>query len=237
LLVTSEHKKANFLAAIQIITQGHIDNQALLANLSQMFDLDLAVGVQLDAVGRWIGPSRDLEEPLTGVYFSFDTPGLGLDQGQIFGPYSPTEGLVQLDDDHYRFYLRFTAAANQWNGTLSDAAAIYTKFFGQIGMQAIVQDNQDMTEYVGAVGAFPDATIQALFLEGYLDLKPEGVGVSYIVPSVPKTPFFGLDDNTSTVGGLDVGSWATFPAPRTPYEFGFDFGANVGGLDVGVIQP
>ncbi|MGC7970039.1 DUF2612 domain-containing protein, partial [Salmonella enterica] len=66
------------------------------------FDLDQAIGVQLDAVGEWVGISRNITVPLAGVYFSFDIAGLGFDQGVWKGPFDPDTGLTTLDDDTYR---------------------------------------------------------------------------------------------------------------------------------------
>ncbi|MGV8597866.1 DUF2612 domain-containing protein, partial [Pseudomonas aeruginosa] len=55
-IITSYHKhKPKFYDHISLITQPLIDVQNATAKLIDDFDLDTAVGKQLDAVGLWVG--------------------------------------------------------------------------------------------------------------------------------------------------------------------------------------
>ena len=65
------------------------------------FDIDEAIGVQLDILGKWIGRTRVVSQPISGIYFSFDTDGLGFDQGVWQGPYDPDAGFTNLSDETY----------------------------------------------------------------------------------------------------------------------------------------
>lgn len=59
-LVTSEHnQKPKYMAMIAVDVQGYVDNQALCATFPALFDLDLAVGQQLEFLGAWVGLSRN----------------------------------------------------------------------------------------------------------------------------------------------------------------------------------
>lgn len=209
-LITSRHSnKAKFVATVALGVQGYADAQAVLNSMVDEFDIDHAVGVQLDAIGVRVGASRYLQEPLTNVYFSLDTPGLGLDQGTWLGPFDPTTGLVALPDDTYRLLLKAVIAANQWDGTIPGAYVVYQQLFDALGAQIIIFDNQDMTMTIGYVGAPPSAVVRALLTGGLLALKPATVGIrGYVTPSVPGTPFFGLDCQNDVIAGLDTGSWA-----------------------------
>ena len=130
-LVTSEHSdKPRFMATLSAVAQCFVDLQNGLIDIPDEFDLDNAVGVQLDAVGLWVGISRKVNTPLAGVYFSFDTAGLGFDQGVWQGPFDPTTGVTSLDDDTYRLLLRAKIGANHWDGTLGTSAAILNAIFG-----------------------------------------------------------------------------------------------------------
>lgn len=130
-LVTSEHSdKPRFMATLSAVAQCFVDLQNGLIDIPDEFDLDNAVGVQLDAVGLWVGISRKVNTPLAGVYFSFDTSGLGFDQGVWQGPFDPTTGVTSLDDDTYRLLLRAKIGANHWDGTLGTSAAILNAIFG-----------------------------------------------------------------------------------------------------------
>jgi len=73
-LITSEHnQKPNFVAVVSAFVQGFADETATISSIIGLYDLDTAVGSQLDTIGLWVGQSRDLLEPISGVYFSFDT--------------------------------------------------------------------------------------------------------------------------------------------------------------------
>ena len=208
-LITSEHaSKPKFMAMVSVLAQWAADRQNMLASIPGLFDVDNAVGQQQDMTGQWIGQSRNLSEPLTGVYFSFDTASVGFDQGTWLGPYDPTTGLVSLPDEAYRILLYAVIAANNWDGTVPGAYTAWNTIFEPLGYQILIQDNQDMTMNIVLVGPAPDAVTLALFTGGYLSLVPAGVAVNfYYVQSVPGAPIFGFDLENSTISGFDVGGW------------------------------
>ena len=208
-LVTNEHSLPKFLAIINALTQPFIDLQNQLNQFPQLFDVDQAVGDQLDIVGQWVGVSRNLQIPLTGVYFSLDIAGVGLDQGTIFGPYDPTTQLDVLPDDSFRQLIYAAIANNQWDGTIPNAYSFMEQVFP--GNTFFIQDNQDMSMLIGVVGSAPlNAVTYALLTGGYLKLQPAGVEINgYVTASVQGAPLFGLDVENSIVSGLDVGCIAT----------------------------
>ena len=211
-LITSEHALApNFVSVINTLTQGSADEQVVLQAMPQGYDLDTAVGVQLDSVGLWIGKTRAVSEPITDVYFAFDTVGLGFDQGTWFGPFNPISEIVLLPDDAFRTLLRASAAANAWNGSIPDAYRVWDIFFAGTGFTIGIVDNQDMTMDLVLFGPAPDALTLALLEGGYLNLVPAGVGVAhYIIPSVPDSPLFGFGLDNSAIAGFGTGVWADY---------------------------
>jgi len=214
-LITSEHQSApNFMAMVSLLAQWAVDRQNMLASIPGLYDIDDAVGSQLDAVGLWVGASRNLSVPLTNVYFSLDIAGLGLDQGVIQGPFDPTTGLVSLPDAQYRILLYATIAANNWDGTIPGAYTAWNTIFEPLGYSILIQDYQNRTMGIALIGPTPDAVTLALFKGGYLNLIPAGVGVAfYFQQSVPGVPVFGLDAENSSVAGLDVGALALIVGP------------------------
>ncbi|KVE40084.1 DUF2612 domain-containing protein [Burkholderia sp. BDU5] len=207
-LITSEHRdKPRFAATVAAVVQPLVDQMNLLASMPGKFDLDVAVGDQLDAVGQWVGVSRRIRTPLTGIYFSFDIAGLGFDQGIWKGPFDPDTGLTVLDDDTYRLVIRAKIGANHWDGTLASSAAILNSIFGS-GTHVFIEDHQDMSMTIGISGKVPSAVFLALLAGGYIPLKPEGVHVNYtIVTTVDGAPLFGFDMENAYVSGFDVGAW------------------------------
>ena len=72
-LVTDEHKdKPRYIQTVSFTTQGFADQKALCDISYLLYDLDNAVGSQLDAVGIWVGLSRFIALDV-GQYFSWDT--------------------------------------------------------------------------------------------------------------------------------------------------------------------
>lgn len=210
-LPTSEYRnQPNFMAVLAALIQGQADNIALLQNMYASFDLDVAVGVQEDVLGQWIGVSRYIEVPLTGVYFSFDTLGLGFDQGTWWNPDEPLDALTTLPDDAYRTLLKARVVANQWNGSIPNAYEAWDTLFAGTGTSILIQDNDNMSMTYALTGPIPDALTLALFEGGYLNLKPAGVRIDdFVTPSVPDTPYFGFDVENLSIAGFDVGAWGT----------------------------
>lgn len=195
-LITSEHnQRPNFMKMIDVTTQGAVDAQNLCATFPAIFDIDLAVGQQLDMLGTWIGASRNLAQPL------------------------PPDGITVLPDGPYHTLLQAVIAANHWDGTVPGLYSIWGAVFGSepygeggygLGtygtFTVLVQDNQDMTMFVVLVFSNFDETELALLTNGYFDLVPAGVQLlGYFQPVDTTKPVFGLDVDNGQIGGLDSG--------------------------------
>lgn len=209
-LITSEHnQKQKFMDMLSAVFQPLADGIDLSYVLSQSFDLDVAVGVQLDIVGLWIGRTRDLQVPIAGVYFTYNIgPGFGV--GIYKGPFDPVTGLVKLPDAQYRLLLKATASRNQWNGSIPGAYAAYEILFAGTPFEVLIYDYQDMTMSFALIGGLPDAITRALFTGGYLSLRPDGVGVrDYIVPGTTG-PVFAYNNTMGNpnLAGFNVGAYA-----------------------------
>lgn len=178
-LVIPEHaNKPKFMAVVELVAQAFADIQAVADAMPGLFDLDVAVGDQLDKVGQWIGRTRSILIPISDTYFQFDTVGAGWDEGVWFGTGSPTANILELDDQHYRTLLLAVAIANQWDGTIPAAYAAWDRLFGPYGYTVGITDNQDMTMGMILIGPTPDTVTKALFEGGYLSLKPSGVEIT-----------------------------------------------------------
>lgn len=214
-LVTSEHKnKPKFQAMMEASLGPIVRIQDLVKSFPALFDVDDAVGIWLDTVGLWVGVSRFVSTPLTGIYFEWDgTAMVGWNSGIWQGEFSPTSGLTELPDDVYRTLIKAKIAANSWDGSIPNAYDIWeTVFTNNI---IVIQDNQDMTMTIGIVGPPLDALTQALIIGGYIPLKPEGVGVNFYAIPVDDAPIFAWDSLPDGLGmaGWDVGSWANLIEP------------------------
>lgn len=209
-LVTSEHSKAlNFIATISALTAPFVDLTTTLLSMKTLCtDVDTAVGSQLDVIGQWVGFSRKLSVPIPDVFFSWDTVGLGWEEGSWRGPYEPSAGIVTLDDETYRAVLKGRIGSNYWDGSAKDLNDISTTAMASLGVISFVIDNFDMSVTIYILGT-PGAALVELMKRGVIPPKPAGVRVAgYILASTPGAPFFALDTYTTpTVAGLDFGSF------------------------------
>lgn len=183
-LITSEHAdKPLFIAVVSLLVQQAVDNQAVLQQMQTLFDLDTAVGTQLDAIGIWVGFSR-----------------------YVF--VNPTLGTITLDDSDYRTLLRARILRNHWDGTNSQLQVILANIFPGTGITMFAIDNQDMSMDIFITAGTLTPTQIALIESGLLIPRPEGVliaGYAYLTG-----PLFGLDFENAAIAGLDVGEFINF---------------------------
>ena len=78
-LITNYHAtKPLFFQHVDLSTRPFLDTSTTLNRLVTAFDIDNAVGVQLDILGEWIGRSRYVAVPISGIFFAWDTEGLAM---------------------------------------------------------------------------------------------------------------------------------------------------------------
>lgn len=211
-LITPYHRgRPKYRQTVGAVVEPVADAQAVLSDLSLIFDLDAAIGVQLDHVGEWVGRSRYVNIPLASVWFSFDTEGLGWDHGIWKGEFDPDTGLYALDDETYRSLLKLKIIANQWDGTIESIREPMERFFSGDGVYMYIEDRFDMSMIFGVSGRRPNAAFLALLTGGYIPIKPEGVQALYLTTSVEDAPIFGFDVDNEYIGGWDHGSWGVPP--------------------------
>ncbi len=152
-LVTSEHSnKPNFMGWLTANLQMVEDNTIAAASMIGAFDVNTAIGNQLDVVGLIVGQPRNIGVPITGAS-------------------------SVLDDDHYRLVLKARTARNNWDGTIPSIYEIWNNAFPVEPLQLI--DNQDMTMQA-IITNLTDIVSQELVTAGFVIPQPIGVGLSII---------------------------------------------------------
>jgi len=179
-LITSEYQNTNqFLLWLRSTLQIFADAFQCLCSVDSSFDLDIAVGAQLDVLGLLVGASRTVGfQPSAGV--------------------SPT-----LDDVTYRILLRAKIAQNQWNGQIPSLYSLWSQLFP--GGTIALQDNQNMTATIFLTGSF-SSIIEDLIVNGYIIPRPEAVLYNYVFSTT--LPAFGFDQNNAFIAGFDIGHFA-----------------------------
>jgi hypothetical protein len=202
--------KPDFMNTVALTLQPLADALTQISLIPSLYDLDTAVGAQLDTVGEWVQASRFIQTPATGVYFAFDTGGVGFNQGTWLGPYDPTTALTRLGDDTYRNVIRAQIAANGWDGSLTGLYAAWNNIFAGSSARILIQDIGGMHMLYALYGDAPDAITLALFTQGLFATKPAAVQIdAFVTPSVASTPFFGFGVTNSVIAGFNAGAWGT----------------------------
>jgi hypothetical protein len=134
--------KPDLAAAISSPVGALANAQAFLRILPEQFDVDAAIGAQLDIVGLWVGISRQIPEPVSDPWFRFDDVLRGFDTGfwQVQGIADNTF-LASLDDVSYRRLIQAKILANNWNGTRPTAEAVLNTYFINPATLIWIQDN------------------------------------------------------------------------------------------------
>lgn len=166
-LITSQHiVQPNFnawlAAALNIVN----DDMTMTTGLPSNFDIDAAVGIQLDLIGVLVGRSRILNF-------------------QLADGSSPI-----LDDAHYLLALKAKIAQNQWDGTIPQIYNIWNSLLPNNALQII--DNQDMT-MVASISGQLDIVTTEMIAAKYIIPKPMGVGISILgVSTAAGTQYMGI---------------------------------------------
>lgn len=203
-LITNLHAdKPKFKATVTLGCEGSTAMQSVYQKMLAAFDLDTAIGAQLDIIGQWVGEPRFLQVPIEGVYFTYnDTPQTGWQAGVWKGRYESTVSLTRLPDPDYRQLIRAKIVANSWDGSIPGAYAAWKIAFPSSFI--MIQDNQDMSMDMTIVSFELSSLMKAVITGGLLPLKPEGVRVNY---TFIDDFIFAWDNLTPPYAGFDVGSW------------------------------
>ncbi|MBD8451891.1 DUF2612 domain-containing protein [Serratia rubidaea] len=181
-LIPSYHLSApKFTETATAITDALIGSQAATDAVRNSFNIDTAVGAQLDIIGLWVGRGRRILAPIGDYFFSFDIPGLGFDEGTWKGRFDTGEGYIDLDDETYRTILRAKIGANNWDGTTETLPDILNAIYPNGDVAITFTDNQDMTMTITVTGENIPVLTKEVIRQGYLAVKPMGITVNYEV--------------------------------------------------------
>jgi hypothetical protein len=153
-LITSEHQNKPKFTAWLTAALSKIDDGAILANeLNTHFDIDDAIGNQLDILGDIVGVKRTLS-------------------------FQPTDGTSPiLDDDTYRLVIQAKILRNRWDGTIPQMYELWNSIFP--GTRLGIQDNQDMSADI-TISLFSRLQ-KDLTTNGYIIPKPQAVKLNVIL--------------------------------------------------------
>jgi hypothetical protein len=154
-LITSEHiNKPKYKAWMTVLLTPFIDIINLNDQIKRAFDLNTAVGVQLDTLGKILVLNRQVT-------------------------FQPTDGSSPiLNDDYYRMILKAKVVKNQWKGTISNFYSFWNVLFQDQPLRVYLIDNQDMEPAVVVWSSQVTQMVQDLLANNYLIPKPAGLGLT-----------------------------------------------------------
>lgn len=182
-LLTSQYKTRPRLTSwlLWLLSEG-LTFGSTLAEFVEAFNLDTAVGAQLDTIGHIVGVNR-----LLNFYPA--------------GGESPV-----MDDETYRLVIKARIVQDFWKGNLDELYAAWSVLFPDVILQ--IQDQQDMTYNVVIMGAFT-SLMRELIANGYIVPKPEGVRINLMtITDTSGLPLFAYDLDTWQYSGYKS-HWAT----------------------------
>lgn len=165
-IITSEHRQQpKYIAMLTAYLRKLQDAQLVIEAFDLHFDLNEAIGAQLDKLGEIIGRSRILA-------------------------FQPENQSAKLNDENYRLIIKAKILQNQWAGTIEDMATLFKQVFPDMRLQII--DNQDMSIEIQVTGLRDDLQLQ-LLNSGYVIPKPEGVRIkiTFIIELEKQTVYLG----------------------------------------------
>lgn len=176
--ITSEHKiRPKYMATVAMLLDYTDPSMEICLGMHSAFDVDTAVGVQLDVLGQYLGKPRNILYTFEGGESSI------------------------LSDEIYRVLIKATIIKNNWRGGISDLYDAWLQLFPNIKIS--IRDNQDMTMDVTLVGEI-HPQIVSLVEHGYIIPKPQGVKVNM---QINNNPIFAYESDTDELAGYDKGEW------------------------------
>tara|TARA_R110000764_G_scaffold116029_1_gene202937 strand:+ start:9403 stop:10149 length:747 start_codon:yes stop_codon:yes gene_type:complete len=205
LLIIQYHNKPKAKAHIDAVADTLLMD-GIMFDVRDGFDIDTAVGKQLDTLGKYIGLDRFfIGELFPDTYFGFaDAMDIGGTSPKIVGfndAVSPDKtgffvdaadivaNTQALNDETYRTLLKLKIVQNHSNHSFESISASIFDFFGG---DVVVKDNYDMTMTYLIGDA--STTLIRVALQKEVFPRPIGVGLQ----AISGVKFFGFADATKT---------------------------------------
>lgn len=213
LLIKQYYYKPKASAEIKLLAGSYSKVYDLFNAFFPAYDVDIAVGHQLDVIGRIVGISRSVPAVIPKLFFGFDGDETArgfadkynalVNSAPFRDKFSSAYTDLQLDDNDYRFFIKAKIAKN--------AASAYMISDERISIQDVIQtlfngdayviDNKDMTLTLHVP---PTINLDILRLIVNLNLLPKPQSVRYnLIIKANTDNTFGFSDDPNAVGFAD----------------------------------
>lgn len=181
LIILQYWDKPKARATIKTIIKGLVNAGVEIQNIPSYFDLDNAIGVQLDVLGKIVGISRIVKGAIDKIFFGFNgnenVRGFGIAPFKTLETYPYFD--AELDDYQYRFLIRAKIAKNFFSGAMSGEHGLiqFLNFIFQNKVYTV--DNHDMNINI-YIHKGIDETMFRYIINSDLFPKPAGVRIKFI---------------------------------------------------------
>lgn len=207
LLPSQSQDLPKFTAVVSALVEAFVRQQAIVAAIPHDYDLDTAIGAQLDVIGEWVGISRVFPVPITDVYFEWDAVDvtLGWGSGLWRGEFDPVTGPRLMNDEDYRRIIRTKILINNWDGSYEQLLIIWNALLPD-GRLGLIIDGQNMTLSFGYEGSAITGIQLAVLTIGLRLIKPAAVRIHEVFSSTGDEPIFAFDAEGR---GWEEAAWST----------------------------
>jgi hypothetical protein len=219
-LITSEHnQKPKYTAMVKAVTDAWGSVQDFDKTLPLAFDLDTAAGVQLDAIGLWVGQTRLIPGVLLVEFFGFsDNPaaltygeeGFPSIGGRFYEEGEPIDATSLLADPEYRLLIRGRIVRNHAKGLTADFVRAISFMFQTTCVIDDTAGNMTIGVYIGR----PITLVErAIILNLDILPRPAGVRIATFAYYDYEGGYFGFDgqDNAKTFGEESLLAYGIYP--------------------------
>lgn len=205
--VPSQYReKDKFITFCKIFLIGLILIGDRIDSLANKYNIDEAVGKQLDDLGAWFGVSRTISIPIPNPFFEWGNQNYlkGWGYAPWKQPQDTIEGLTTLPDEAFRAFIKSRIALNKWDGSMDQLNELLGDLI--VGNKLIIKDNCDMSMDYLFFGNFINPVMRAIIKNNYILVKPAGVYVNTVKYVENKAFAWGINNNY--FGGWGDGQWA-----------------------------
>jgi hypothetical protein len=217
LVPVKNYSKMRFMQYLEAVLQHGMDMGGMLEGFELSFDLNNAVGPQLDFIADYVGASRHF--PLIPI------PGYD----------------SALSDDTFRIVIQAKIMQNYWDGTNGSFQEIWDDTIGKL-FQAEYVDNQDMSISVNIDGTV-EPYMTELILAGKIIPKPAGVMMYVTITERSETNHGAVPDQMVNFIGANSAEIGLHPDYQAPEEgtdsvgIGSAFPANSAAIQIRNYSP
>lgn len=213
LLIKQYWEKPKAKAEIELLMSTWSESYSLFSSFEDAFDLDLAIGNQLDIIGRIVGVPRNVPLVLEKIRFGFDGDATArgfaelfnsdIESAPMFDLFETVYTDQQLDDYDYRFFIKAKIARNISSGimTSDERISLQDSIQASFNGQAYVLDNYDMSLILTISPSVDEERIRTILS---LDLLPKPQAVRYSLVIAADSSSFGFLDDPNALGFGDA---------------------------------